>query len=98
MWTLFSKIFVFFFRLADGKTDLSNHQLKIIQELKKKTFGEEVEAGPKRKKRKGPRGANPLSCLKSKKKTDKIQKVNQDNKIKKKRRKKNKNSSQNVEN
>jgi len=85
-------------RLADGKTDLSNHQLKIIQELKKKTFGEEVEDGPKRKKRKGPRGANPLSCLKSKKKTDKIQKVNQDNKIKKKRRKKNKKSSQNVEN
>eukprot|EP00088_Acartia_fossae_P047672 TRINITY_DN5172_c0_g1_i8.p1 TRINITY_DN5172_c0_g1~~TRINITY_DN5172_c0_g1_i8.p1 ORF type:complete len:249 (+),score=53.45 TRINITY_DN5172_c0_g1_i8:79-825(+) len=87
-------------RIADGKTNLSQHQQKILTELKKQTFGEPEPDEKKRKKRKGPKGPNPLSCKKSKK--PKVQHLNATSEqSKKKRRKKKKNKGgggENIEN
>ena len=55
-------------RIADGKTELSQHQRQIIAALKEQTFGPTEEKDKKKKKRRGPKGPNPLSCKKKKKK------------------------------
>lgn len=75
-------------KISDGKTNLSQHQHNILQELKKQKFGEEVK--PIRKKRKGPRGPNPLSCKKSSKSKPSESLPTNQNSGKKKRRKKKK--------
>ena len=54
-------------RIADGKTELSQHQRQIIAALKEQTFGPTEEKDKKKKKRRGPKGPNPLSCKKKKK-------------------------------
>ena len=73
-------------KISDGKTNLSEHQHKILQELKKQKFGEEEK--PIRKKRKGPRGPNPLSCKKSSKSKQSDSELSNPSSGKKKRRKK----------
>ena len=76
-------------KISDGKTNLSLHQHKILQELKKQKFGDEVEENTKKKKRKGPRGPNPLSCKKSSKtKPAAVLNTSEKATAKKKRRKK----------
>ena len=81
-------------RIADGKTELSQHQRQIIAALKEQTFGPTEEKDKKKKKRRGPKGPNPLSCKKKKKikggsaplKTE--QQLNEEKKRKKRRNKK----------
>lgn len=76
-------------QIADGKTDLSEHQRKVLQHLRANTFGQEKEEKVK-KKRRGPKGPNPLSCKKSSKPRNIPVKTEAGGEAKKKRRKKKK--------
>ena len=80
-------------RIADGKTELSQHQRQIIAALKEQTFGPTEEKDKKKKKRRGPKGTNPLSCKKKKIKGGSAphkteQQLNEEKKRKKRRNKK----------
>jgi U3 small nucleolar RNA-associated protein 23 len=82
-------------RIADGKTELSQHQRQIIAALKEQTFGPAEPAEKKKKKRRGPKGPNPLSCKKKKVKKGlpaptTEQQLNEESKRRKRRHKKKK--------
>jgi len=76
----------------DLRLNVSEHQTKVLEKIKKQTFGEEEVK--KRKKRKGPKGANPLSCKKKKK--DKVRDVKDKLASEGKKRKRNRNKKKSV--